>query len=124
MLPSIKLNTINDVPLSLEEEENMATNFCIEVNEYLSDNSRFDYSRLQWMIETIKEYEYDNNIIQSILNYNNLIETLENEVNDIMTKIDSQNFKKIQVFLSLIKTEKDIDFFNKWDLCQRIKEEF
>mgnify|MGYP007014606285 FL=1 len=47
MLPSIKLNTTNNVPLSLEEEKNIATNFCIEVREYLDDKSRLDYRHLQ-----------------------------------------------------------------------------
>ena len=59
-----------------------------------------------------------------ILSYQNLIETLENEVNEIMTKIDSRNSKKIQLFLSFIKTERDIEFFKNLELYQKIKKEF
>ena len=95
MLPSIKLNTTNNVPLSLEEEKNIATNFCIEVREYLDDKSRFDYLHLQWLIETIEKYEHDNNIIQSILEYQNLIDALEEEIKNIFIKVDPQNQKKI-----------------------------
>lgn len=111
MLPSIKLNTTNNVPLSLEEEKNIATNFCIEVREYLDDKSRLDYRHLQWLIETIEKYEHDNNIIQSILEYQNLIDALEEEIKNIFIKVDPQNQKKLQAFMLLIKNKKDTKFF-------------
>ena len=58
-----------------------------------------------------------------ISNYKKIIETLNNEVEHFMAKIDSQNQEKKRVFLLFIKTERDIDFLADLAWYQIIQEE-
>jgi hypothetical protein len=106
--------------LGTKKQADLVMHFCSYIGNILQKIEQNEIQIMNMEFDALNTEYYD----AIILSYQNLIETLENEVNEIMTKIDSRNSKKIQLFLSFIKTERDIEFFKNLELYQKIKKEF
>lgn len=107
----------NDAKLTIDEQEELVTNFYSSVGNDLQKQETGLIDDLHANFDILSE-RYD--VI--ISNYKKIIETLNNEVKHFMAKIDSQNQEKKRVFLLFIKTERDINFLGTLAWYQIIQE--